>query len=41
MSKLEGFLNNEEVLIFALIGWAISFVFMVMGGYIDYVKTRK
>jgi hypothetical protein len=37
MSKLEEFLNNEEVLIFALIGWAISFAFMVMaGGYIDY-----
>ena len=37
MSKLEEFINNEEVLIFALIGWAISFVFLVMtGGYIDY-----
>ena len=37
MTKLEEFLNNEEVLIFALIGWAISFAFMVMtGGYIDY-----
>ena len=41
MTKLEEFLNNEEVLSAALIGWAISFIFMVMWGYIDYVKTRK
>ena len=41
MTKLEEFFNNEEVLIFALIGWAISFIFMVIRGYIDYVKTRR
>lgn len=41
MTKLEEFINNEEVLIFALIGWAISFIFMVMWGYIDYVKTKR
>ena len=41
MSKLVEFLNNEEVLIFALIGWLISFIFMGMRWYIDYVKTRK
>lgn len=41
MTKLEEFLNNEEVFIFALIGWLISYIFMVMMGYIDYVKTKK
>lgn len=36
MAKLEEFLNNEEVLLFLLIGWCISFVFMVMtGGFIN------
>ena len=36
MTKLEEFLNNEQVLIFLLIGWLISFVFMVMtGGFIN------
>lgn len=41
MNKLEEFFNNEEVLIFALIGWAISFIFIIMREYIDYVKTRR
>ena len=37
MNKLEEFLNNEEVLFFLLIGWFISFVFMVMtGGFNNY-----
>ena len=36
MTKLEEFLNNKEVLFFLLIGWFISFVFMVMtGGFIN------
>ena len=36
MNKLEEFLNNEELLFFLLIGWLISFVFMVMtGGFIN------
>ena len=41
MTKLEEFLNNEEMFIFALVGYFISFIFIVMMGYIDYVKTRK
>ena len=41
MTKLEEFLNNEEVLISALIGWAISFIFIVMRELIYYVKTKR
>lgn len=41
MTKLEEFLNNEEVILFALIGFFISFIFVVMRRYIEYVKTRK
>ena len=41
MTKLEEFVNNEKVLLFVLIGWFISCVFMIIMGYIDYVKTKR
>lgn len=41
MSKLEEFLNNEEVLISVLIVLFISFIFVVMRELIYYVKTRR